>query len=206
MTNPNPTTDWSLVGERYYRKIPLYNALFDPDLPLGSYTITGAPYGGALALHRDESKLTTFRQSAAREGLGKESVDVYSSAGKLIRRIGWDREKGGNGQGQEGAGRIKGIGWSEDERLLVVTEGGVCRCYYDLQGEFTQFSLGHGSEEHGVVACRFWGSGFVALLGDDTLVVVGQYIDPRPRALAKGLPEWEVCCFVHGGWEGVGGE
>ena len=40
-------------------------------------------------------------------------------------------------------GSIRGLGWSEDEKLLVVTEDGVVRCYYDLQGDFTQFSLGN---------------------------------------------------------------
>ena len=37
----------------------------------------------------------------------------------------------------------EGLGWSEDEKLLVVTEDGTVRCYYDLQGDFTQFSLGN---------------------------------------------------------------
>jgi hypothetical protein len=38
---------------------------------------------------------------------------------------------------------IRGLGWSEDEKLLVIAEDGTVRCYSDLQGEFTQFSLGH---------------------------------------------------------------
>lgn len=40
-------------------------------------------------------------------------------------------------------GTIKGLGWSEDEKLLVVTEDGTVRCYYDLQGDFIPFTLGH---------------------------------------------------------------
>ena len=43
-------------------------------------------------------------------------------------------------------GSIRGLGWSEDEKLLVVTSDGTVRCYYDLQGDFTQFSLGHVSK------------------------------------------------------------
>ena len=42
-------------------------------------------------------------------------------------------------------GSIRGLGWSEDEKLLVITEDGTVRCYYNLQGDFTQFSLGHVS-------------------------------------------------------------
>lgn len=92
-----------------------------------------------VALYRDETKLHSFRGSQA----SKSSIDLYSCAGKLIRRINWDK------------GSIKGLGWSEDEKLLVVTADGTVRCYYDLQGDFTQFSLGHGAEEYGVTACRF---------------------------------------------------
>ena len=92
-----------------------------------------------LALYRDETKLHSFRGTQA----SKSSIDLYSCAGKLIRRINWDR------------GPIKGLGWSEDEKLIVVTADGTVRCYYDLQGDFTQFSLGNGAEEFGVTACRF---------------------------------------------------
>jgi hypothetical protein len=92
-----------------------------------------------IALHRDETKLHSFRGSQA----SKSSIDLYSCAGKLIRRINWDK------------GSIKGLGWSDDEKLLVVTADGTVRCYYDLQGDFTQFSLGHGAEGYGVTACRY---------------------------------------------------
>lgn len=91
------------------------------------------------ALYRDETKLQTFRGSQA----SKSSIDIYSCAGKLIRRINWDQ------------GSIKGLGWTEDEKLIVVTADGTVRCYYDLQGDFNQFSLGNGAEEFGVISCRF---------------------------------------------------
>lgn len=96
-------------------------------------------YLSSSALHRDETKLHSFRGSQE----SKSSIDLYSCAGKLIRRINWDK------------GSIKALGWSEDEKLLVVTADGTVRCYYDLQGDFTQFSLGHGADEYGVTACRF---------------------------------------------------
>lgn len=44
----NPMIDWEKVGDRYYRKVKLYDAVFDPDLELENYIIAGAPYGGAL--------------------------------------------------------------------------------------------------------------------------------------------------------------
>ncbi|KAH0547552.1 hypothetical protein FGG08_000277 [Glutinoglossum americanum] len=165
----NPTADWEKVGDRFYRKIQLYTAVFDQDLELDNYIVAGAPYGGALALHRDEEKLHAYRGTQA----AKSSIDIYSYAGKLIRRINWDK------------GSIKGLGWSEDEKLLVVTEDGTVRCYYDFQGEFTQFSLGHGAEDFGVKACRFWSTGFVALLSNNHLISISRYDEPRPKLLAQ---------------------
>jgi hypothetical protein len=69
------------------------------------------------------------------------------------------------------------------------------RSYADLQGDFTPFSLGHGAEEHGVQACRFWATGFVALLGDNSLVAITRYDEPRPHVLAKP-PRGEVVSWA----------
>ncbi|KAF8446468.1 Vps16, N-terminal region-domain-containing protein [Terfezia claveryi] len=168
-----PTADWEAVSDTFYRKVQLYTALWDADFNLNDYFLRGAPYGGALALWKDDSKPQPYRGP-----LSKPSIELYSSAGRLIRKIAWDK------------GSIKGLGWSEDEKLLVVTQDGMVRCYYDLQGDFTQFSLGNGAEEYGVKECRFWGVGFVALLGNNKLVAVSRYDEPRPRQLADpGLGE-----------------
>ncbi|KAL8674990.1 MAG: hypothetical protein Q9168_000584 [Polycauliona sp. 1 TL-2023] len=171
----NPTADWEKVGDRFYRKVKLYDAVFDHDLELENYVIAGAPYGGAIALYRDDEKLHSYRSAQA----AKSSIDIYSYSGKLIRQIKWDK------------GSIRGLGWSEDERLLVISEDGTVRCYYDLQGDFTQFSLGFGAEELKVKACRFWSSGFVAILSNNHLVAVTHYVEPRPKLLATP-PEGEV--------------
>ncbi len=58
------------------------------------------------------------------------------------------------------------------------------RCYHGLHGDFHPFSLGHSAEESGVVDCRFWFSGFVALLSNNSLVSVSSYDEPRPKVLA----------------------
>lgn len=106
-------------------------------------------------------------------------------------------------------GSIRGLGWSDDEELLVVTEDGTVRRYFGLHGDFSPFSLGNvyldasillvqltnfllqGAEEYGVRACRFWSSGFVALLYNNQLIAVSQYDEPRPKLLAT-CPEGEV--------------
>ncbi|KAF2762704.1 vacuolar sorting-associated protein [Pseudovirgaria hyperparasitica] len=165
---PKPTADWERLDQGYYRKVQLYTSVFDQDLDLENHHVVGAPYSGAVAIYRKEENLHLYRgiQSA------KPTIDLYSCAGKLLRRINWDK------------GSIKGLGWSEDEKLLVVTEDGTVRVYYGLQGDFIPFSLGHGAEEHGVKSCRFYSSGFVALLGNNHLVTVSRYDEPRPKILA----------------------
>ena len=44
----NPTADWDKVGDRYYRKVKLYDAIFDQDLELENHVIAGAPCAGAI--------------------------------------------------------------------------------------------------------------------------------------------------------------
>jgi hypothetical protein len=48
----HPTADWEKLGDRYYRKIQLYTAVFDQDLELDNYIVAGAPYGGAIGTLR----------------------------------------------------------------------------------------------------------------------------------------------------------
>ena len=58
-----------------------------------------------------------------------------------------------------------------------------------------------GSEEHGVVDCRFWTSGFVALLGNNQLIAVSRYDEPRPKLLATPpsdeVKSWTIIPPVH---------
>ncbi|KAI0539836.1 vacuolar protein sorting-associated protein [Xylaria digitata] len=171
----NPTAGWEKVGDRFYRKTQLYTAVFDQDLDLDNYIVAGAPYGGAVAICRDETRIVTYRPNQST----KPSIDIYSCAGKLLRSIAWDK------------GSVKGLGWSEDEKLLVVSYDGTVRCYYDLQGEFTQFSLGREAEDFGVNSCRFYDHGMVALLTNNALVSVSSYDEPRPKLLATP-PEGEI--------------
>lgn len=48
MASTSPIAGWEKVGDQFYRKIQLYDAIFDEDLELENYIVAGAPYGGAL--------------------------------------------------------------------------------------------------------------------------------------------------------------
>jgi hypothetical protein len=175
MAPSNPLANWERLGDSFYRKVTVYDAIFDEDVDLDNYIVAGAPYGGAIALHRDESKPYMFRDAHT----ARSSIDIYSCSGKHINRINWEH------------GTIRGLGWSEKEELLVITEDGTVRRYFGLHGDFTSFSLGNGAEEYGVRACKFWNNGFVALLSNNQLIAVSNYDEPRPKLLAP-CPEGEV--------------
>ena len=52
MAPPNPLAHWDRVGDSFYRKVPVYDVIFDEDVELENYIIAGAPYGGALGRFR----------------------------------------------------------------------------------------------------------------------------------------------------------
>lgn len=47
-----PTANWEKVGDKFYRKVQLYTAVFDQDLELDKYNVAGAPYSGAVGTIR----------------------------------------------------------------------------------------------------------------------------------------------------------
>jgi hypothetical protein len=59
-----PTANWEKLGDKFYRKIQLYTAVFDQDLELENYHVVGAPYSGAvgtiLARLEDEPRADGF--------------------------------------------------------------------------------------------------------------------------------------------------
>jgi vacuolar protein sorting-associated protein 16 len=50
MEPTHPTAGWESVGDKWFRKIQLYTAVFEQDLELDNYVVAGAPYGGALGM------------------------------------------------------------------------------------------------------------------------------------------------------------
>lgn len=101
MAPSNPLADWERVGDSFYRKVRVYDAVFDEDLELENYIVAGAPHGGAIgkffeklqswctqltrcaALYRDQSKLYRYRDAQT----AKSSIDIYSCSGNIISKI-----------------------------------------------------------------------------------------------------------------------
>jgi vacuolar protein sorting-associated protein 16 len=162
MAPPNPRADWERLGDRFYQKTRIYDGVFDEDLELENYVIAAAPYAGALgtallsssfksnflitceALHRSESKVYRYRDAQT----AKSSIDIYSFSGQLISRFNVcflisNRHHQVLTHLQWEYGAIRGMGWSDNEELLVVSEDGVVHRYFGLHGDFAPFSLGN---------------------------------------------------------------
>lgn len=50
MDTLHPRAEWESVGDKWFRKTQTYTEVFDQDLDLDNYIITGAPYAGALGI------------------------------------------------------------------------------------------------------------------------------------------------------------
>jgi hypothetical protein len=48
MAPSNPLANWEKIGDSFYRKIAVYDAIFEEDVELENYIAAGAPYGGAI--------------------------------------------------------------------------------------------------------------------------------------------------------------
>ena len=80
--------------------------------------------------------------------------------------------------------KIIRFGWTIDEKLAVLNEEGVYRLY-DLQGDYTQYSLGPEAAELGIIDAKIHDNGLVALTGSLTLLEVKGWEGGRPLTLAN---------------------
>ncbi|KAK3809948.1 MAG: Vps16, N-terminal region-domain-containing protein [Benniella sp.] len=160
-----PTADWFQLQDRFYRKQEIYTMLWD-GVDLSKFMVAVAPFGGPIALVRDDRKVLLLQKQQPI----KPSIYLYTSSGKLLETIQWDK------------GRIVGMGWTEAEQLLCVFDDGIVRMY-NILGESTQFSLGKVAKDR-IIDVQIWGTGLVALTGNFQLVSVTNFDEPTPILLA----------------------
>ncbi|GAB2276093.1 vacuolar protein sorting-associated protein 16 [Dionaea muscipula] len=140
--------EWQLLYNCYYRKPEIYTIKWK-NIDLSRNKVACAPFGGPIAVIRDDSKIVQlYAESALRK------LRIFNSAGVQITETVW-RNPGG---------RLIGISWTEDQTLVcIVQDGTIYR--YNLQAELIEpnVSLGRECFEHSVVECVFWGNGVVCL-------------------------------------------
>ncbi|RCH85747.1 hypothetical protein CU098_002029, partial [Rhizopus stolonifer] len=164
---PNPTSDWTELHDRFYRKQEVYSLSWN-QTDLSKFMIAGAQYGGPIAMIRDDKKVLLLQKQQPI----KPTIYMYTSAGKLIEQIQWDK------------GRIVALGWTDQEQLVVVIDDGSVRLY-TLHGNHTQFSLGKDAKNDGIIDCQIWGGGLVAMTGKYQLISVTNFEEPQPKPLAE---------------------
>ncbi|KAG1120875.1 hypothetical protein G6F42_012658 [Rhizopus arrhizus] len=79
---PNPTSDWTELHDRFYRKQEVYSLSWN-QTDLSKFMISGAPYGGPIAMIRDDKKVLLLQKQQPI----KPTIYMYTSAGKLIEQI-----------------------------------------------------------------------------------------------------------------------
>ncbi len=72
-----PTANWEKVGDKFYRKIQLYTAVFDQDLELENYNVVGAPYSGAVG--RYATMRPSKHTAQTRSDLSQQSTAMKTS-------------------------------------------------------------------------------------------------------------------------------
>ena len=150
MANVSVAAEWQLLGDRYYRKPELYHPMQWRHIDLSRNKVACAPFGGPVALIRDDSKIVQlYSESALRK------LRLFNSAGVSLSDVVWKNP----------GGRLIGLSWSEDHTLVcIVQDGTVYR--YNVHAELIEPNLsilGHDYFDENVVECVFWGNGVVCI-------------------------------------------
>ncbi len=74
--------DWNVLGEVFYRKWHVYDTAWGPDINLDEYLICGAPFGGPIAMIRDDRKLVALSGDNA-----KPKLRIFTTAGQKIAEV-----------------------------------------------------------------------------------------------------------------------
>ncbi|KAK3602689.1 hypothetical protein CHS0354_017895 [Potamilus streckersoni] len=165
------TADWHPLGKAYYKKSEVYTLDWDDLIDVSKFVVSAAPYGGPLALMRDDSNNPNIAMVV------KPIITVYTAAGKKISQMRWN------------SGKIKDLGWSQTEDLLFVQDDGTI-LIYDLFLSFKKvLSMGQEAKDVKVIDARifssFNGTGIAVLTSSYRIFMMNSIDDPRVQRLAE---------------------
>ncbi|KVI05256.1 Six-bladed beta-propeller, TolB-like protein [Cynara cardunculus var. scolymus] len=182
MAGVSIAAEWQLLGDKYYRKPELYQLRWK-NIDLARNKVACAPFGGPIAVIRDDSKIVQlYAESALRK------LRIYNSAGRQISETVW-RNPGG---------RLIGLSWTDEQVLVCVTQDGTVY-RYDIHAKIIESNVSMGKEcfEQSVVECVFWGNGVVCINEAFQLFCIPDLKNPKPSKLADaGLEEFPLCMAV----------
>ncbi|CAL4089001.1 unnamed protein product, partial [Meganyctiphanes norvegica] len=125
------------------------------------------PYGGPIALTRDETKFNKTQVS------GKPIVFIFTSAGRKISSFKWN------------SGYLLSVGWSRSEDLVCIQEDGAV-LLYDMFGTYQHtFNMGQEVKDTRVAGAQVFsshqGTGVAVLTKANRIFVVNNIEEPRTR-------------------------
>ncbi|KAM7260084.1 hypothetical protein ACFE04_015825 [Oxalis oulophora] len=150
MANVSVAAEWQLLYDRYYRKLEIHQMRWK-HIDLNRNKLACAPFGGPIAVIRDDSKIVQlYAESALRK------LRIFNSAGVLMAETVW----------KHSGGRLIGMSWTDDQTLVcIVQDGSIYR--YNVHAEVIEpnvsVSMGKECFLQNVVECLFWGNGVVCL-------------------------------------------
>ncbi|XP_053605989.1 vacuolar protein sorting-associated protein 16 homolog [Plodia interpunctella] len=161
------TADWFQL-DSYYRKFDLYDMVWALDEGLENMVVSGAPFGGPIAMVRDRKQFVRIVTTA------KPVITIYNCVGTVISKILWN------------SGNLVHMGWSDSEQLLCVQESGDV-LIYDMFGAYQKaFNLGQEVRDTKVAKAQLFTKAHVGLAVMTTtnrMFVVNNVADPKVRSL-----------------------
>ncbi|XP_062009057.1 protein VACUOLELESS1 [Rosa rugosa] len=182
MANVSVAAEWQLLYNRYYRKPEVYRMTWS-HVDLSRNKVACAPFGGPIAVIRDDSKIVQLRGESA-----QRKLRIFNSSGLLLGETIWKHP----------GGRLIGMAWTDDQTLVcLVQDGTVFR--YNIHAEIVEPSISMGKEcfERNVVDCVFWGNGVVCITESNQLFCISDFQNPNPVQLADpGIEDPPLCMAV----------
>ncbi|XP_071942390.1 vacuolar protein sorting-associated protein 16 homolog [Antedon mediterranea] len=167
------TADWNPMGEVYFRKSELYSMdrKWQEVADLKKFKIAAAPYGGPIALIRDDSKIMQVKGGA------RPIVYIFTSVGVQVASFSWKSL------------RVIHLAWTNTEDLMIIQEDGTVHLYDMLGSHKKTFTMGQDAKETKILECKtfrsFSGTGLAILTGSFRLFVVNNVEEPRLRRMAE---------------------
>eukprot|EP00762_Andalucia_godoyi_P003514 ANDGO_04278.mRNA.1 Vacuolar protein sorting-associated protein 16 homolog len=161
------SADWIQLGVQnelpvYYKKHELYSMHWK-NFDLDAVLIAVASFGGAIATVRHPRKLIRLDFEGS-----NPNIRMYSSAGVEMASVLWDKKAA-----------VNTLGWTEDEKLCVLSDEGIVYVY-TLHGEFVRlFSCGMNAELDSILEARFFGNSLVVMTKEHAIYIVKNVHEPK---------------------------
>ena len=178
--------DWHTLGQVNYRKWAVYEHgemgwnMHGERLNVEDYTLYGAPFGGPLAMIKvdsdgvSENVTSVSSGSSVANSAGGSKVLVFTASGKKISEIDLLEVK----TNSDIKSRIAGIGWSDQEQLIIVLEDGTVLVYNAFGRLIKKMPIVDSTYPIQILECAYWGDGVVTICSEFQLHVIDGLASP----------------------------